>query len=221
MKVLLAEDDEQLARKLLRVLHGHGFAVDHADNGEDALHLACTGVYDVIVLDLGLPVIDGLAALQGLRGRGVDFPVLILTARDAWADKSAGFKAGADDYLTKPFLPDELVLRMRALVRRARGLKAETLRCGPLGYDPITGGFELNSAPLRLTAFETRILARLMLFREHVVEREKLFDATYEFQADVPQNSLEVLVGRLRRKIGHHMIETVRGHGYRLTAQNA
>jgi len=217
MKILLVEDDQPLAQKLVRALHVQAFAVDVAINGEDALHLGGTGHYDCVVLDLGLPKIDGLEVLKRLRAKGVDFPLLILTARDAWKDKEAGFHAGADDYLTKPFLAAELAMRIRALVRRARGQKVEILRCGSLAYDTRTGAFAFQDKPLRLTAFETRILSKLMQFREAVVERDVLFDTVYEFEAEVPVGSFEVLISRLRTKIGAQMIETVRGHGYRLT----
>ncbi|WP_206243539.1 response regulator transcription factor [Novosphingobium terrae] len=218
MKILLAEDDRDLATRLSRALNREAFAVDWAQDGETALFLARTGSYDCVILDLGLPKIDGLAVLRQWREDGLNVPVLILTARYAWADKSAGFAAGADDYLTKPFLGQELIVRLRALIRRANGQKAGCVRCGPLTYDPISGAFTLGSETLRLTAFEARILTRLVQFPEAVVERDKLLDSIYEFEADVPNNSFEVLIGRLRRKIGHQMIETVRGQGYRLTA---
>jgi two-component system, OmpR family, response regulator len=219
MKVLLAEDDTTLAAKLVRALHDESFAVDIAHNGEDALYLGQTGPYDCVILDLGLPVLDGISVLRRWRAEGHNFPVLILTARYAWADKSAGFAAGADDYLTKPFLAQELVARLRALVRRSRGFQAETIRCGDLSYDPNSGAFALAGDPLKLTAFETRILAKLIQFPEAAVERDALFESVYEFDSEVSIASFEVLVGRLRRKIGPHMIETVRGHGYRLTAR--
>lgn len=218
MKILLAEDDMHLASKLVRVLHEDNFAVDAVHNGPDALHLGETGPYDCCVLDIGLPQIDGLQVLRQWRDQGREFPVLVLTARDAWADKAAAFKAGADDYLTKPFLPQELVVRLRALMRRARGQTSAPVCCGDLAYHPTTGDFRFKGEPLRLTAYESRILSRLIQFRESVVERETLFESVYEHVAEVPVNSLEVLIGRLRRKIGPAMIETARGHGYRLTA---
>lgn len=218
MKILLAEDDVPLATRLLRVLHEESFAVDTAHNGPDALHLGDTGAYDCCVLDIGLPQLDGLQVLRRWREQGREMPVLILTARDAWADKAAAFKAGGDDYLTKPFLPQELVVRVRALMRRARGQTSVPMCCGNLAYHPTTGDFRFRGEPLRLTAYESRILARLMQFRESVVERQTLFDSVYEHEAEVPVNSLEVLIGRLRRKIGPGMIETARGTGYRLTS---
>jgi DNA-binding response OmpR family regulator len=220
MKILLAEDDPVLCANVVKVLHRENIAVDLATTGDDALHLGSTARYDVVVLDLGLPNIDGIDVLQNWRRSGCDFPVLILTAREVWRDKAAAFQAGADDYLTKPFLPQELVARLRALVRRARGLRVESVQCGRLSFDPLTGTFQLAGVPLRLTAFETRILSKLVQFPETVVSREALLEAVYEYSpdADAPIASFEVLVGRLRKKIGPEMIETVRGVGYRLTA---
>jgi two-component system, OmpR family, response regulator len=219
MKILLAEDDPQLAANLVRVLHEEAFAVDWVRDGEDVLHLGETSDYDCCVLDLGLPKLDGLAVLRAWRAEGRDFPVLILTARDAWLDKAAGFEAGADDYLTKPFLSQELIVRVRALVRRARGQRVEPVRCGALAYDPVSGDFSLDGAALRLTAFEIRILTRLMQSPGSLVRREQIFDSIYEHDSEVPVNSLEVMIGRLRRKIAPTRIEVVRGHGYRLSGE--
>jgi two-component system, OmpR family, response regulator len=221
MKILLAEDDPQLAANLVRVLHDEAFAVDWARDGEDVLHLGETSDYDCCVLDLGLPKLDGIAVLRAWRAEGRDFPVLILTARDAWLDKAAGFEAGADDYLTKPFLSQELIVRVRALVRRARGQKVEPVRCGALAYDPVSGDFALDGAALRLTAFEIRILTRLMQSPGSLVRREQIFESVYEHDSEVPVNSLEVIIGRLRRKIAPTRIEVVRGHGYRLSGEPA
>ena len=147
--------------------------------------------------------------------------VLILTARDAWSDNVAGFKAGADDYLVKPFRIEELVMRLRALVRRAAGHAATRIVCGPLVFDAQTGQFELDGLPLKLTALEWRVLSALMLRKEAVIERLDLMERVYERDADVDSNSLEVIIGRLRKKIGVALIETVRGRGYRLTADAA
>jgi len=218
MRILLVEDDAALGPGLARHLRGERFAVDLVADGEDAAHLGATERYDVAVLDLGLPTVNGLSVLSGWRAAGVTLPVLILTARDAWSDKVGGFKAGADDYLTKPFRVEELVMRLRALVRRAAGHAASLVACGPLAFDAQTGQFEQDGLPLRLTALEWRVLSALMLRREVVIGRTDLLERVYEGDADPDSNSLEVIVGRLRRKIAPVRIETVRGRGYRLTA---
>ena len=221
MRILLVEDDADLAAGILRALRAENFAVDHAANGEDGAHLGDTGQYDAGVLDLGLPVKSGISVLNEWRAAGRSLPVLILTARDGWSDKVEGFRAGADDYLTKPFRVEELVMRLRALARRAAGHAAPRVTCGPLSYDAQTGQFELDGLPLRLTALEWRVLSSLILRKESVIERLDLLDRVYENDADPDSNSLEVIVARLRRKIGRDLIETVRGRGYRLTADAA
>ncbi|TCM36073.1 response regulator transcription factor [Novosphingobium sp. ST904] len=216
MRVLVVEDDQPLAEEIARTLRAENFAVDIANDGEDGRHLGATERYDAAVLDLGLPKVDGITVLQNWRADELDLPVLILTARDAWAEKVAGFKAGADDYLIKPFRVQELVMRLRALVRRSRGHAATRIKCGSLTFDVQLGHFEMDGLPLRLTAFEWRVLSALMLRKDMVVERRELIDKAYEYDADVDSNSLEVIIGRLRRKVGSDMIQTVRGRGYRL-----
>jgi two-component system, OmpR family, response regulator len=218
MRVLLVEDDRLLAREIAQALRQENFAVDIAVNGEDGQHLGETERYDVAVLDLGLPKVPGSAVLRAWRKKGRHLPVLILTARDGWTDKVDGFKAGADDYLTKPVRIEELVMRLRALVRRSAGYAEPRIACGPLTFDAQTGVFELNGLPLRLTALEWRVLACLTLRHNVVVERSELNEKAYEGDVDIDSNSLEVIIARLRRKIGHNMIETVRGRGYRLTS---
>jgi DNA-binding response OmpR family regulator len=221
MRVLLVEDDRDLADRVAQALRAENFAVDIAANGEDGLHLGETEAYDVAVLDLGLPKIEGTAVLRGWRAAGRSLPVLILTARDGWSEKVEGFKAGADDYMIKPFRVEELVMRLRALVRRAAGHAEPRIHCGKLIFDSQVGTFELNGLPLRLTALEWRVLSCLALRKEVVVERGDLLERAYQGDAEVDSNSLEVIIGRLRRKIGHGMIETARGRGYRLTAAEA
>jgi two-component system OmpR family response regulator len=221
LRILLIEDDAALADGIARALRAENCAVDIAGNGEDGAHLGDTGRYDAAVLDLGLPVKPGIAVLREWRAAGHTLPVLILTARDGWSDKVEGFRAGADDYLTKPFRVEELVMRLRALVRRAAGHAATRMTCGALAYDSQTGQFELDGLPLRLTALEWRVLSALMLRRDVVVDRLELMERVYEGDADPDSNSLEVIIGRLRRKIGRDLIETVRGRGYRLTDQPA
>lgn len=216
MRILLVEDDTALAEGIAKALRAEHFAVDIAANGEDGAHLGDTGSYDVAVLDLGLPIKSGITVLEEWRAAGRALPVLILTARDGWSEKVAGFRAGADDYLTKPFRVEELVMRLRALVRRATGHAAARIVCGPVTFDAQTGQVELDGLPLRLTALEWRVLSTLMLRKGVVVDRLDLLDHVYEGDADPDSNSLEVIVGRLRKKIGAALIETVRGRGYRV-----
>ena len=219
MKILLVEDDRLLADEIARALRQENFAVDMAANGEDGQHLGDTESYDAAVLDLGLPKVPGSTVLRAWRSNGRQLPVLILTARDGWTDKVDGFKAGADDYLTKPFRIEELIMRLRALVRRAAGHAGSRIMCGPLTFDAQTGVFEHEGLPLKLTALEWRVLECLMMRKEIVVDRTELSERVYEGDAGTDSNSLEVIVARLRRKIGRDMIRTVRGRGYMLTAK--
>src|SRR6202046_1260182 len=219
MKVLLIEDDRLLAREIANALREENCAVDVAANGEDGQHLGNSEAYDVAILELGLPQVPGVQVLRGWRTNGQQLPVLILTARDGWTEKVDGFKAGADDYLTKPFRVDEVVMRLRALVRRAAGHAAPLILCGPIAYDAQLGAFSLDGLPLRLTALEWRVLSCLMLRKDHVVARRDILERVYDGDAEVDSNSVEVIVARLRRKIGHGFIKTVRGLGYRLTAE--
>ncbi|MCJ2038920.1 response regulator transcription factor [Methylobacterium sp. E-041] len=221
MKVLLVEDDAALGAEIAKALRAESFALDHARDGEDAQHLGETEDYDAVVLDLGLPKRDGVSVLQAWRAAGRTLPVLILTARDGWSDKVAGFKAGADDYLVKPFRTEELVIRLRALVRRAQASGASRLVCGPLSFDPGLGAFERDGLPLKLTGLEWRVLSCLMLRKDAVVPRLQLIERVYDGDADVDSNSVEVIITRLRRKIAPAQIEAVRGHGWRLHADAA
>lgn len=216
MRILLVEDDPDLSARIAAALRAEKCAVDVAGNGEDGQHLGETEAYDAAVLDLGLPKVDGVSVLKAWRKAGRSLPVLVLTARSAWSEKVEGFKAGADDYLTKPFRMEEVIVRLRALVRRAAGHGSNLLACGALSFDAQVGVFELNGLPLKLTALEWRVLQCLMLRKDVVIERSNLAERVYEGDADVDSNSLEVIVARLRRKIGHGMIETVRGRGYML-----
>lgn len=218
MRVLLVEDDQDLSARIASVLRAENFVVDIARNGEDALHAGLTELFDVAVLDLGLPKIDGVTVLKGWRDNDRNLPVLVLTARDGWPDKVSSFKAGADDFLAKPFKVEELVLRLRALVRRAAGHASSRVSCGPLVFDAQLGTFELDGLPVKLTALEWRVLSCLILRKETVVDRRELNERVYDGDAEVDSNSLEVIVARLRKKIGAERIETVRGRGYLLTA---
>lgn len=217
MRVLLVEDDADLSRRVAASLRAESFVVDIAQNGEDAQHAGLTEFYDVAVLDLGLPNVDGVSVLKAWRAAERTFPVLILTARDGWPDKVESFKAGADDFLTKPFKVEELVLRLRALVRRSTGHASSKITCGPLAFDAQLGTFELSGLPLKLTALEWRVLSCLTLRKDIVVDRRELIERVYEGNAEVDSNSIEVIVARLRRKIGPELIETIRGRGYMLT----
>ncbi|TAX39979.1 response regulator transcription factor [Rhizobium leguminosarum] len=218
MRVLLVEDDEDLSGRIAAVLRSENFVVDIARNGEDALHAGLTELFDVAILDLGLPKIDGVSVLKGWREGDRNLPVLVLTARDGWPDKVSSFKAGADDFLAKPFKVEELVLRLRALVRRAAGHAASRLVCGALVFDAQLGTFELDGLPLKLTALEWRVLSCLMLRKEMIVDRRELTERVYDGDAEVDSNSIEVIIARLRKKLGADRIETVRGRGYMLTA---
>lgn len=218
MRILLVEDDADLSERIAARLSAENFVVDIVRNGEDAEHAGLTEIFDASVLDLGLPKIDGVTVLKSWRAADRTLPVLILTARDGWPDKVAAFKAGADDFLTKPFKVEELILRLRALVRRATGHAASIITCGALSFDAQLGTFELEGLPLKLTAFEWRVLSCLMLRKEVIVDRRELIERVYDGDADVDSNSIEVIVGRLRRKIGSDRIVTERGRGYMLTA---
>lgn len=218
MRVLLVEDDSDLSSRIVASLRTESFVVDLARNGEDAQHAGLTETFDVAILDLGLPKIDGVSVLRSWREAERSFPVLVLTARDGWPDKVASFKAGADDFLTKPFKVEELILRLRALVRRANGHASALITCGRLTFDVQLGRFEHDGMPLKLTALEWRVLSCLILRKEVVVDRRELTERVYDGDAEVDSNSIEVIVARLRRKIGAAHIETVRGRGYMLTA---
>lgn len=216
MRVLLVEDDPTLRGQLQAALSHAGYAVDIADNGRDAQHLGETEPVDAVILDLGLPLVDGLTVLQRWRAAGRTMPVLILTARDSWHEKVAGIDAGADDYLAKPFHTEELLARLRALIRRAQGMASPLLRCGPLALDTRSGRTTLDGQVVALTAHEYRLLAYLMHRPGQVVSRTELNEHLYAQDADRDSNTIEVFVARLRRKLPAQMIETARGLGYRL-----
>jgi two-component system OmpR family response regulator len=216
MRILLVEDDPDLSRQLKLALDDAGYAVDHAPDGEEGHYLGEAEPYDAIILDLGLPKIDGVSVLEKWRRASIATPVLILTARGAWSEKVAGFDAGADDYLTKPFHTEELLARLRALVRRAAGHATPNLSCGGLRLDPRAARASVNGEPLRLTSLEYRLLHYLMMHQGRVIGRTELVEHLYDQDFDRDSNTIEVFVGRLRKKIGPDRIETVRGLGYRL-----
>jgi two-component system OmpR family response regulator len=218
MRILVVEDDPDLSRQLKAALADAGYAVDHAPDGEEAAFLGENEPYDAIVLDLGLPKIDGVSVLEGWRRAGLSTPVLILTARGAWSEKVSGFDAGADDYLTKPFHTEELLARLRALLRRSAGHAAPNLECGALRLDPRAARASVDGEPLRLTSLEYRLLHYLIMHRGRVISRTELVEHLYDQDFDRDSNTIEVFIGRLRKKIGQGRIETVRGLGYRLVA---
>jgi two-component system OmpR family response regulator len=216
LRILVVEDDERLGREIGVVLRRADYAVDLVAEGVEAEFLAETEPYDAIVLDLGLPDRDGLDVLRELRAKKVATPVLILTARDRFSDMVVGFRAGADDYMNKPFRVDELVIRLAALIRRSHGNTQGVLSCGPLSLETTSGVVSLDGLPLSLTALEARVLRYLMQRQGSVVGRIELADHVYERDTDRGLNSLEVIISRLRRKIGNARITAVRGEGYRL-----
>lgn len=216
MRVLLVEDDAVLAGQVLDALRAGGFAPDHASDGEEGQFLGETEPYDVIILDLGLPRLDGLSVLRRWRAAGVGVPVIILTARGHWHEKVEGIDAGADDYLTKPFRMEELLARLRALIRRAHGRASSDLVRGPLQVDPRTSRVTLDGAPVSLTAHEFRVLVYLLMKQGQVVSRTELTEHIYAQDFDRDSNTIEVFIGRLRRKLGDGLIQTVRGLGYKI-----
>ena len=216
MRVLIVEDTADLARQLTQRLEADGYAVDCAGDGEEGQFLGETEPYDAVILDLGLPKIDGLSVLRNWRRGGVTVPVLILTARGSWHEKVQGIDAGADDYLAKPFSLEELLARIRALIRRAKGHAAADIACGPVVLDTRSGRVTVAGEPVELTAFEYRVLSYRMHRKGQVVSRSELIEHVYAQDFDRDSNTVEVFVGRLRRKIGADLIKTVRGLGYRL-----
>ena len=216
MRLLLIEDEPDIGRQLKTALSDAGYVVDLARDGEEGQFLGETEPYDAVVLDLGLPKVDGVSVLERWRRAGLSTPVLILTARGAWSDKVAGFDAGADDYLTKPFHTEELLARLRALLRRAAGHAQPQLSCGDLRLDPKAARASVNGEPLRLTSLEYRLLHYMIMHNERVISRTELVEHLYDQDFDRDSNTIEVFIGRLRKKLGPDRIETVRGLGYRL-----
>jgi two-component system OmpR family response regulator len=198
-----------------------GYAVDCAPDGEKADFLAHTQQYDVVVLDLGLPKVDGLTLLRRWRESGIFAPVLILTARGSWHEKVQGIDGGADDYVAKPFRMEEVLARIRALIRRATGLAHVELRCGPLVLDARTTRVAVGGVPVKLTSHEFRVLSYLMHHGGRVVSRTELTEHIYAQDFDRDSNTVEVFIARLRRKLGAPFIETVRGLGYRMREPSA
>ena len=216
MRLLVVEDDPDLNRQICTALADAGYAVDKAFDGEEGHFLGESEPYDAIVLDLGLPKMDGISVLESWRRSGKDTPVLILTARDRWSEKVQGFDAGADDYVAKPFHMEEVLARIRALLRRAAGHATSELVSGPVRLDTRTSRVTVSGNPIRLTSHEYRLLAYLMHHNGRVVSRTELVEHLYDQDFDRDSNTIEVFVGRLRKKLGIDVIETIRGLGYRL-----
>jgi two-component system OmpR family response regulator len=216
MRVLVIEDEPNLQRQLKAVLEQSGYAVDVASDGEDGHFLGATESYDAVVLDLGLPEVDGLTVLERWRKEGHAMPVLVLTARDRWSDKVAGLDAGADDYLAKPFQTEELIARLRALIRRAAGQASSELVAGNVRLDARSGRVTLDGEPVKLTAQEFKLLSYLMHHKGKVVSRTELIEHIYDQDFDRDSNTIEVFITRIRKKLGAELISTTRGLGYSL-----
>lgn len=214
MRVLVVEDDTDLNRQIASALTDAGYVVDKALDGEEGHYLGETSPYDAVILDLGLPVLDGVSVLEKWRRAGRKMPVLILTARDRWSDKVAGFDAGADDYVTKPFHMEEILARVRALVRRSAGQASSELTCGPVTLDTKGAKVMVNGMGVKLTSLEYRLLEYLMMHMGKVVSRTELVEHLYDQDFDRDSNTVEVFVGRLRKKLGVDVLHTIRGMGY-------
>ena len=216
MRVLVVEDEPLLSQQIARALDRGGYVADCARDGNRADELAQTERYDAVVLDLGLPNTDGLTLLKRWRAAGLTMPVLILTARGSWHEKVVGIDSGADDYMAKPFQIEEVLARLRALIRRASRFVTSELRCGSIALDPRTTNVAVNGSPVKLTSHEFRVLSYLMHHRERVVSQSELTEHIYAQGFDRDSNTVEVFIARLRRKLGVPCIETVRGLGYRM-----
>jgi two-component system, OmpR family, response regulator len=216
MRVLIVEDDHRVAEQARRTLEVAGFVVDLAHDGEEGHFLGDTEPYDAVVLDLGLPMLDGLSVLQRWRQDGRAMPVLILTARGTWREKVMGLRAGADDYLAKPFEMEEMLARVEALIRRAAGHASPVLDYGPLRLDTTIHRLTMAGAPVELTALEFRLISYLLHHQGEVVSKTELSEHIYGYDEDRDSNTIEVLINRLRRKLAPELIRTHRGQGYQL-----
>jgi two-component system, OmpR family, response regulator len=214
MRLLLVEDEPTLSRQLRDMLEKAGYAVDAAHDGEEGHFLGSSENYDAVILDIGLPKLDGLKVLERWRKEGKTMPVLLLTARDSWSDKVAGLDSGADDYLAKPFKMEELQARLRALIRRTSGHATSEMSCGPVLLDTRTSRVTVGEEVIRLTAQEYKLLAYLMHNKSKVVSRTELTEHIYDQDFDRDSNTIEVFITRIRKKLGTDLIRTVRGLGY-------
>jgi two-component system OmpR family response regulator len=214
MRILVVEDDPDLNRQLVSALTDAGYVVDSAKDGEEGHYLGETEPYDAVILDLGLPVLDGVSVLEKWRRNEKKMPVLILTARDRWSDKVQGFDAGADDYVAKPFHMEEVLARVRALLRRSAGHATSEIACGPLLLDTKSARVTVDGNAIKLTSLEFRLLAYLVHHKGKVVSRTELVEHLYDQDFDRDSNTIEVFVGRLRKKLGVDVLRTIRGMGY-------
>ncbi len=216
MRILVVEDDANLNRQLKEALTEGGYVVDVAFDGEEGHFLGDTEPYDVVVLDIGLPQMDGLSVLEEWRRAGKKMPVLLLTARDRWSDKVQGIDAGADDYVAKPFHMEEVLARVRALVRRAAGQASNEIVAGSVRLDVKAGKVTVDGHSIKLTSHELRLLSYLMHHKGKVISRTELTEHLYDQDFDRDSNTIEVFVGRLRKKLPDDCIQTVRGLGYQI-----
>ncbi|MBU6207036.1 MAG: response regulator transcription factor [Alphaproteobacteria bacterium] len=216
MRVLIVEDEPNLGKQLKATLEANGYAVDLEDDGENGHYMGSSESYDAVILDLGLPTMDGLTILNKWRKEGRTMPVLVLTARDSWSDKVAGLDSGADDYLAKPFQTQELIARLRALIRRASGNASSELIAGDVRLDARSGRVTLAGEPVKMTAQEYKLLSYLLHHKGKVVSRTELIEHIYDQDFDRDSNTIEVFVTRIRKKLGPDVITTIRGLGYSL-----
>ena len=214
MRLLLVEDDQALRSEIYQSLNAANYVVDVAENGEDGAHLGETCSYDAIILDLGLPIIDGISILADWRKKGVDSPVMILTARDSWQEKVRGLRGGADDYLAKPFQTEELLARLEALIRRSHGVAMSLITLESVQIDLSMKTVSRDGCLVQLTPNEYRTLAYLGLNRSRVISKTELTEHLYDQDFDLDSNVIEALIARLRKKLGGEVIKTKRGHGY-------
>lgn len=218
MRILVVEDDVDLNRQLCEALVDAGYVVDKAFDGEEGHFLGDTEPYDAVILDIGLPQKDGISVLEEWRRENRLFPVLILTARDRWTDKVQGIDAGADDYVAKPFHMEEVLARIRALVRRSAGIASNEIEIGTVRLDTAGSKVTVDGMALKLTSHEYRLLSYLMHHKDKVISRTELTEHLYDQDFDRDSNTIEVFVGRLRKKLPNDFIETVRGLGYKVSA---
>jgi len=224
MRILIVEDEVTLCEQLKTQLQKEGFAVDTALDGKKALYMGSEFPFDLAIVDIGLPLLTGIEVIQQWRKDGIKFPVLILTARDRWQQKVEGLESGADDYLVKPFHQEELIARVRALIRRASGVSQVTIQCGPITIDTTAQSVNVDGNLQELTAYEYKVLEYFILNPGKVVSKTELTEHIYDQDFDRDSNVIEVFVGRLRKKLdpnnSYTPIETLRGRGYRFTLEH-